>query len=40
MAADGMSEEEILKAFPDLTRDDIRECLRYATDRTREGRCP
>ena len=30
MVADGMSEERILKAYPDLTGDDIREALRYA----------
>ena len=31
--ASGMSEEEILKDFPYLTRDDIRACLAYAADR-------
>lgn len=30
MVADGMSEEEILAAYPDLEMDDIREALRYA----------
>jgi uncharacterized protein (DUF433 family) len=40
MAADGMSEEEILKAFPDLTGDDIRECLRYAAEAVREREIP
>ena len=29
MVADGMTEEEILAAFPDLEREDIREALRY-----------
>jgi len=29
MVADGMSEEEILKAFPDLEKEDIREALQY-----------
>lgn len=27
MVADGMTEEEIIKAFPDLERNDIRETL-------------
>jgi uncharacterized protein (DUF433 family) len=31
--ASGMSEDEILKDFPYLTRDDIRACLAYAADR-------
>jgi uncharacterized protein (DUF433 family) len=30
-----MSEDEILKDFPDLTRDDIRACLAFAADRER-----
>lgn len=30
MVADGMGEEEILKAYPDLEREDVREALRYA----------
>jgi len=29
MVADGMTEEEILAAFPDLEREDIREALWY-----------
>jgi uncharacterized protein (DUF433 family) len=29
--AGGMSEDEILADFPDLTRDDIRACLAFAT---------
>jgi len=33
--ASGMSEDEILEDFPELTRDDIRACLRYAADRER-----
>ena len=33
--AGGMSEEEILDEFPDLTREDIRACLAYAADRER-----
>lgn len=34
--AAGMSEEEILRDFPDLTRDDIRACLEFAADRERK----
>jgi uncharacterized protein (DUF433 family) len=30
MVADGMTEKDILGAFPDLERDDIQEALRYA----------
>ncbi len=31
----GMSEDEILADFPQLTRDDIRACLAYAAERER-----
>ena len=34
--AAGMSEAEILRDFPDLTRDDIRACLAFAADRERK----
>ena len=34
--ASGMSEEEILSDFPDLTREDIRACLSFAADRERK----
>ena len=34
--ASGMSEKEILKDFPDLTREDIRACLAFAADRERK----
>jgi uncharacterized protein (DUF433 family) len=34
--ASGMSEDEILDDFPDLTRDDIRACLAFAADRERK----
>lgn len=40
MVADGMSDERILKAFPDLTGDDIREALRYAAEAVREREIP
>lgn len=33
--ASGMSEDEILKDFPDLTREDIKVCLAFAADRER-----
>jgi uncharacterized protein (DUF433 family) len=33
--ASGMSVEEILSDFPDLTADDIRACLAFAADRER-----
>ena len=33
--ASGMSEEQILHDFPDLTREDIRGCLAFAADRER-----
>ena len=34
--ASGMSEDQILADFPDLTRDDIRACLAFAADRERK----
>jgi uncharacterized protein (DUF433 family) len=40
MVAEGMGEEEILKAHPDLERDDIREALQYAADAVRERELP
>ena len=33
--ASGMSEDDILKDFPQLTRDDIRACLAFAAERER-----
>ncbi len=33
--ASGMTEDEILHDFPDLSRDDIRACLAFAADRER-----
>ena len=33
--AGGMSKDEILADFPQLTRDDIRACLAYAAERER-----
>jgi uncharacterized protein (DUF433 family) len=40
MVADGMGEEEILKAYPDLEREDVREALRYAAEAVREREIP
>jgi uncharacterized protein (DUF433 family) len=34
--AGGMSEEEILQDFPELTQEDIRACLAFAADRERK----
>ena len=34
--ASGMSEEEILADFSELTREDIRACLAFAADRERK----
>lgn len=38
--ADGMTEQEILKAFPDLERGDIRQALQYAAETVRERELP
>ncbi len=40
MFAENMTEEEILKAFPDLEREDIREALQYAAEAVRERELP
>jgi uncharacterized protein (DUF433 family) len=40
MVADGMTVEEILKAYPDLEREDISEALRYAGEAVREREIP
>jgi uncharacterized protein (DUF433 family) len=40
MVGDGMTETEILKAYPDLEREDIREALRYAAEAVRERELP
>jgi uncharacterized protein (DUF433 family) len=34
--ASGMTEDEILRDFPDLTQEDIRACLAFAADRERK----
>lgn len=33
--AGGMTEDDILRDFPELTREDIRACLAFAADRER-----
>jgi uncharacterized protein (DUF433 family) len=40
MVAEGMSEAEILRAYPDLKREDIREALRYAAEAVKERELP
>ena len=40
MVSDGMTEQEIVEAYPDLEHDDIRESLRYAAEAVRERELP
>jgi uncharacterized protein (DUF433 family) len=40
MMAEGMGDEEILRAYPDLELEDIREALRYAAVAVREREIP
>jgi uncharacterized protein (DUF433 family) len=40
MVADGMSREEILRAYPDLEEEDIREALALAAEALRERALP
>ena len=40
MVADGMTQEQILAAFPDLQHEDIREALQYAAEAVREREIP
>ena len=40
MVADGMSDREILDAYPDLEAEDVREALRYAAEAVRERELP
>lgn len=40
MLADGMTEVEILAAYPDLQREDIAEALQYAAEAVRERELP
>lgn len=40
MVADGMTEAEILKPYPDLASADIHEALQYAAEAVRERELP
>jgi len=40
MVADGMSEADILAAYPDLERGDVGEALKYAAEAVRERELP
>lgn len=40
MLAEGMSSEDVLDAYPDLTVEDIRESLSYAASAVREREIP
>lgn len=40
MVADGMSEHEIVGAYPDLEAEDVREAIRYAAEAVRERELP
>jgi uncharacterized protein (DUF433 family) len=40
MIADGMSAEEILKAYPDVEQEDIREALYFAANAVKERQIP
>jgi len=40
MVADGMTTDEIRRAYPDLTTADIQEALRYAAEAVRERELP
>jgi uncharacterized protein (DUF433 family) len=40
MVAEGMEAPEILKAYPDLEAEDIREALRFAAEAVRERELP
>ena len=40
MIADGMTDAEILKAYPDLEHEDIHQALQYAAEAVRERELP
>ena len=40
MVGDGMREDEILAAYPDLQSEDVREAVRYAAEAVRERELP
>ena len=40
LLADGLAEDQILSEYPDLEREDIRECLRFAAASAMERELP
>jgi uncharacterized protein (DUF433 family) len=40
MVADGMSVDEILEAYPDIEKEDIKEALYFAADAVKEKQIP
>ena len=40
MVAEGMTTDEILEAYRDLARDDVREALEYAAEAVRDRQLP
>lgn len=40
MVADGMSMDEILEAYPDIEKEDIKEALYFAADALKEKQIP
>ncbi len=40
MVAEGMAAKEILRAYPDLEREDIREALQFAAEAVRQRELP
>lgn len=40
MVADGLTEDEILEAYPDLEREDIHEALKFAAEAVQERALP
>jgi len=40
MVSEGMTEREILDAYPDLELEDVRDALRYAAEAVRERELP
>ena len=40
LVAEGMAEPEILKAYPDLETEDVREALRFAAEAVKERELP
>jgi uncharacterized protein (DUF433 family) len=40
MVADGMSVDEILEAYPDIEKEDVKEALYFAADAVKEKQIP